>query len=192
MPACLFKVPLPKNTQMRQTHVKTYTKATLFIWSLTRHCAGNCKLHIKTSSEAHMEHFSLSCSTQTKLFNGKWSAYKSLYVFVGLTGSSSGGAFPECVLEGNFSQVLSQFLSFVCAAARQRECNENTKHWDNQRDTKICCGERKMRVGIPLRSSRRWGLPLSRGVSPYLLQMLTWAPLVTRSWEEGQIGVSTF
>lgn len=39
---------------------------------------------------------------------------------------------------------------------------------------------------IPLRSSRRWGFPLSRGVSPYLLQMLTWAPLVTRSWGKGQ------
>lgn len=35
---------------------------------------------------------------------------------------------------------------------------------------------------IPLRRSRRCGLALSSGVSPYLLQMLTWAPLVTRSW----------
>lgn len=34
---------------------------------------------------------------------------------------------------------------------------------------------------IPLRRVRRWGLALSRGVSPYLLQMLTWAPLFTRS-----------
>lgn len=40
---------------------------------------------------------------------------------------------------------------------------------------------------IPLSSSRRWGLPLSSGVSPYLLQMLTWAPLVTRSWEKRKI-----
>lgn len=42
-------------------------------------------------------------------------------VSVGLTGSSSGGAFPECVLEGNFSHVLAQFLSFVCMVDEQRE-----------------------------------------------------------------------
>lgn len=42
-------------------------------------------------------------------------------------------------------------------------------------------------TGIPLRSSRRWGFPLSNGVSPYLLQMLTRAPLVTRSWEKTNV-----
>lgn len=31
-----------------------------------------------------------------------------------LTGSSSGGAFPERVLEGNFSHALAHFLSFFC------------------------------------------------------------------------------
>lgn len=38
-------------------------------------------------------------------------------------------------------------------------------------------------AGIPRRISRRWGLALSRGISPYLLQMLTCAPFVTRSWK---------
>lgn len=37
-----------------------------------------------------------------------------LYVSVALTGSSSGGAFPEGVLEWNFSHALPQFLSFFC------------------------------------------------------------------------------
>lgn len=31
----------------------------------------------------------------------------------GLTGSSSGGAFPECVLEGNLGQALSQLLCLL-------------------------------------------------------------------------------
>jgi len=31
-----------------------------------------------------------------------------------LTWSRPGGAFPEAVLEGNFGQVLPQFLCFLC------------------------------------------------------------------------------
>ncbi len=75
-----------------------------------------------------MEHFSLSCSTLTKPTDGKRSANKLVYVCVGLTGSSSGGAFPERVLEGNFSQVLSQFLSFVCGGGI--DCSEKSEHKD--------------------------------------------------------------
>ena len=42
-----------------------------------------------------------------------------------LTGSSSGGAFPECVFEGDFSQVLSHFLCFVCVWKERRMQWEN-------------------------------------------------------------------
>lgn len=42
----------------------------------------------------------------------------------------------------------------------------------------------QLEEGAPLSVSRRGSLALSRGVSPYLLQMLTSAPLATRSWQQ--------
>lgn len=97
-----------------------------------------------------------------------------------LTGSSSGGAFPERVLEGNFSHTLAHFFSFFCEHKKNAWWT-----WTN----KTSCYIKDVWRRIPLRSSRRWGFPLSMGVSPYLLQMLTWAPLVTRSWGKGQNSV---
>lgn len=43
-----------------------------------------------------------------------------------LTGSSSGGAFPECVLEGNFSHALPHFLSFFCE--QEKKCMMDLNH----------------------------------------------------------------
>lgn len=44
-----------------------------------------------------------------------------------LTGSSSGGAFPERVLEGNFSHTLAHFFSFFCEHKKMHEGPEPTK-----------------------------------------------------------------
>lgn len=52
-------------------------------------------------------------------FHGKWSANNVFYELTSLTGSSSGGAFPESVFERNFSQVLSQFLSLIWTVDKQ-------------------------------------------------------------------------
>lgn len=47
--------------------------------------------------------------------------------------------------------------------------------------------DKRCKLGLgdrPRRSSLRGALALSTGISPYLLQILTRAPLATRSWNE--------
>lgn len=44
-----------------------------------------------------------------------------------LTGSSSGGAFPERVFEGNFSHALAHFLSFLCEQKKMHDGPEPSK-----------------------------------------------------------------
>lgn len=58
---------------------------------------------------------------------GKWSANKLVFGLLGLTGTGSGGAFPETVLEGNFSQVLSHFLSLFCIDSKMRKSVQSNK-----------------------------------------------------------------
>lgn len=62
-----------------------------------------------------------------KTVGGKWSANKLVFGLLGLTGTGSGGAFPETVLEGNFSQVLSHFLSLFCIDSKMRKSVQSNK-----------------------------------------------------------------
>jgi len=165
MPACLFKVPLPRNTRQSQT----------------------IALLFKIVCPVSKVHCPFFCSTRTKPTHGNGSAHKPVYLCVGLTGSSSRGAFPERVLEGNFSQVLSHLLSLFCLKGSFVTRQLKTKRHPKMQLKRLEWGKWEQEVRIPRRSSRRWGLALSMGVSPYLLQTLTWAPLVTRSWVKGQV-----
>lgn len=128
MPACLFNVPLPKNTRQRHNsgrELKLRQKAH-YLYEIWKIC-GNFKSHIKINLETSTEHFSISCSTLCKTVGGKWSANKLVFGLLGLTGTGSGGAFPETVLEGNFSQVLSHFLSLFCIDSKMRKSVQSNK-----------------------------------------------------------------
>lgn len=73
-----------------------------------------------------MEHFSFHAALRPNPLMETGQLIK-WFVYVALTGSSSSGAFPERVLEGNFSQVLSHFLSFVCVVEGWIEMTTHTK-----------------------------------------------------------------
>lgn len=97
-----------------------------YLYEIWKIC-GNFKSHIKINLETSTEHFSISCSTLCKTVGGKWSANKLVFGLLGLTGTGSGGAFPETVLEGNFSQVLSHFLSLFCINSKMRKSVQSNK-----------------------------------------------------------------
>lgn len=93
-----------------------------------------------------------------------------------LTGPGAGRALPERVLVGDLGEALAQLLSTLCRGRRRKVA------------PRTCCGwpEAVSVMGswetlIPFRTSRSGVLALSVGVSPYLLAMLTRAPLPTRS-----------
>lgn len=100
-----------------------------------------------------------------------------------LTGTRAGRALPEGILVGDLGEALAQLLSTLW---------RGTRSWAAQAESSLmlsagaAAGPRGRLWGqdenlLPFKTSRSGVLALSMGVSPYLLAMLTKAPLPTRS-----------